>query len=157
MSRWPVTTWEERFWAKVNKDGPIPANRPDLGPCWQWTAALSLGYGIFCRQGSRTEGAHRISLELAGRLPPKPLEPDHLCRNRACVNPDHMEAVTHRVNDLRGVGAAARNAVVTHCPAGHEYTPENTRYQRSPTPNGFPYRKCRTCHREWERARQRAG
>ena len=145
--------WETRFWVKVNKNGPIPAHRPDLGPCWLWTAALNYGYGVFCRTGSKTEGAHRISLELAGKLPPSPLVPDHLCRVRACVNPDHMEPVTRGANVLRGEGISVRNALVTHCPAGHPYTAENTRHYKTPIGRG---RKCRTCHREWERARQGA-
>jgi hypothetical protein len=77
----------ERFWGKVNKNGPVPEHRPELGPCWVWTGATSKGYGI----ASRSTRAHRMALSLSGI----PLEVgkvcDHLCRNRCCVNPEHIE------------------------------------------------------------------
>lgn len=76
---------------------------------------------------------------------PDDLTLDHLCRVRACVNPDHMEPVTIRENALRGETAAARNAAQTHCPQGHEYTGENTYVTTAGS------RRCRTCTREYVR------
>lgn len=144
----------ERFWAKVDKSGPTPANRPDLGPCWNWIGAkLWSGYG-YVQVGwpgkRRNIRAHRISYELAKGKIPKELEPDHLCRNRACVNPNHLEAVTRKVNVLRGIGFAAVNAKKTHCPKGHEFTKQNTYYQ-----NGGR-RYCRECKLKREKAKNDA-
>ena len=97
-----------RFWTLVDLDGPIPAYAPDLGACWLWTGALSdRGYGAF-RIGGRsgkTVRAHRWAFEDANGPIPEGLEPDHLCRVRACVRPDHQEAVTHRENLRRGAEA----------------------------------------------------
>ena len=98
-----------RFWAKVNPNGPIPANRPELGPCWEWTAyRLHNGYGVFSI-GSRTDGtrrvilAHRIAYERLVGLIPEGVQSDHLCRNRPCIRPTHIEPVTQRENGRRGV------------------------------------------------------
>ena len=96
-----------RFWAKVRL-GPIPAHRPNLGPCWVWTGCLDRqGYGRF-GIGSRTDGtarpalAHRWAYErLIGPFAPG-LEPDHLCRNPPCVRPQHLEPVTRGENVRRG-------------------------------------------------------
>ena len=121
---------EERFWEKVNKEGPVPSHRPELGPCWLWTAPLTqYGYGSFHISHKR-RFAHALAYEwLCGPIPAS-LEPDHLCRNRACVNPLHLEPVTHRENVLRGASFAASYAHRTYCKHGHEYTPENTAMRR---------------------------
>lgn len=124
-----------RFWAKVEKtDG-----------CWNWTAALSVGgYGrfnvetVFGRQ--RLVQAHRFSYELLIGPIPKGLQIDHLCRNRKCVNPTHLEPVTIRENILRGEGFSATNAVATHCLRGHVLAGENMRRV-----NGDGSRRCRQC------------
>src|SRR3990167_6684789 len=92
-----------RFWAKV-RIGSIPTFQPQLGPCWEWTAGrVPDGYGQF-GVGSRTDGsarsgpAPRIASEtLIGPIS-EGLESDHLCRNRACVNPSHIEPVTRTMN-----------------------------------------------------------
>ena len=101
--------------------------------CWEWTAAkTSEGYGAIGK-GSREEGtvlAHRVMYEaLVGPIP-NGLVIDHLCRNRGCVNPTHMEPVTTRENILRGEGLTAQQARRTHCPAGHSYASKNSRGDR---------------------------
>lgn len=91
------------FWAKVDKHGPVPAHRPDLGPCWVWTAARhGKGYGMFSVDRKRKVRAHRFAYEMMVGPIPEGLDLDHLCRNRACVNPEHLEPVTRSVNLKRG-------------------------------------------------------
>lgn len=126
-------TLTERFWAKVDGRGE--------GVCWSWTAALaSGGYGLFTVH-ERMVLSHRFAYELLVGPIPDGLHIDHLCRNRRCVNPDHLEPVTCRENVLRGVSNSARNARKTHCPQGHPYDDENTYI----TPVGG--RNCRACKR----------
>lgn len=120
-----------RFWAKVNKNGPIPPARPDLGPCWLWTAATNgkQGYGIFRggvmrdKYGSRTWVlAHRFAYILARRAAiPDGLELDHLCETRLCVNDGHLKPATHKENTLRGNGPPAQQARRTDCIRGHPF------------------------------------
>ena len=128
--------------------------------CWEWTDALSKeGYGYFSigpRVARIYLRAHRVSYEMFVGPIPHGLELDHLCRNPGCVRPDHLEAVTHRENVLRGASPSALHAIKTHCSKGHPYDEENTyRY-----PNGK--RQCRTCHRDrnrrlYYRGRESAG
>ena len=128
----------ERFAAKVNTEGPIPAYAPALGPCWLWVGAQDgHGYGSFHKDG-RTARAHRVSYELHVGPIPDGLPLDHLCRVPLCVRPTHLEPVTHMENARRGVGGW----LATHCVHGHQFTPANTRI----TPQG--HRRCRRCHRE---------
>ncbi len=116
----------DRFWARVNKDGSIPDYAPHLGPCWQWIAyTYPTGYGNISIMTNNFL-AHRVAwLAMHGSFPPHPLEIDHLCRNRGCVNPSHLEAVTRKVNDLRGVSPWAKNARKTHCINGHIFLGRN--------------------------------
>lgn len=139
-------TLTSRFWEKVNKDAPIPAARRDLGRCWMWTAGLSKGYGQFIVMAGhrgRPILAHRMAWELLRGSVPDGLELDHLCRVRACVNPDHLEPVTSEENIRRGMWGPVANARKTHCAHGHEFTPENT-YRPPRRPH---VRQCRECMR----------
>jgi len=108
--------------------------------CWEWVAARNNGgYGKFTISRTGWMLAHRWSyLHYVGPVPDG-LQLDHLCRNRACVRPDHLEAVTAQVNLLRGKTVAASNAAKTHCPRGHELAGANL-YRRS---DGR--RECRAC------------
>lgn len=109
--------------------------------CWTWQATISGGgYGYVTVDG-RQRVAHRVMYELLVGEIPAGTELDHLCRNRSCVNPAHLEPVTHRVNVRRGVGLAARNARATHCGRGHAFDEANTRIRA----NGSRY--CRACDR----------
>ncbi len=128
-------TIAERFWAKVDK--------ADVG-CWDWVGAggrAANGYGTFWT-GERFIGAHRMAYELSVGAVPEGLELDHLCSNKLCCNPDHMEAVTRQVNIGRAAGTGfAINAAKTHCKWGHEFSADNT-YSR---PGGA--RGCYECKR----------
>ncbi len=99
-----VGTEQRRLWSKIDKNGPIPEHRPDLGACWVWTAATTNGYGylqIGGRQGRRVQ-AYKLAYEWLVGPVPAGLQLDHLCRNRRCVNPSHLEPVTQLENLLRG-------------------------------------------------------
>lgn len=115
--------------------------------CWEWIAHKNKGgYGILHVRG-RAMLAHRASFEEFVRKIGPGMEIDHLCRNRACVNPEHLEEVTSQENHLRSpLDVASRHARKTHCPHGHEYTPETTLLQ----PQSYDKRKfarlCGTCY-----------
>ena len=126
---------------------------PNTG-CWLWFGAMNgVGYGILTisRDGwQRPALAHRLSYEQTYGPIPDGLVVDHLCRVPRCINPKHLEAVTVRVNLLRGVNPAATNARKTQCDNGHPFTDSNT-YIRP----GYPtHRACRACHRINERRRK---
>ena len=97
----PMVPIRIRFNAKVNKLGPIPQHRPELGRCWIWLGAKSAnGYGNLYDSG-RYRPAHCVSHELHKGPIRAGLQVDHLCRTPICVNPDHLEAVTASENILR--------------------------------------------------------
>lgn len=115
------------------------------GDCWLWKGGKINGYGVFrARFGVRqlyNVYAHHFAYELHKGPIPEGLTLDHLCRVRACVNPDHLEAVTQRENTLRGTSAIAVNAKKTHCNHGHAFVPANT----GQTGRGGRY--CKECGR----------
>lgn len=117
----------DRFWTKVEK----------TETCWNWVGAKSSGYGTFRIEEGMIK-AHRYSYELVIGPIPEGLTLDHLCRNRSCVNPWHLEPVTNKVNSLRGIGVGAMHAQQTHCIAGHAFDDTNTYRWRGG-------RFCRTC------------
>ena len=95
---------ERKFWAKVDKNGPVPDYRPDLGPCWLWVGYIDpkTGYGQFGSKGRGTNLPHRIAYQYSVGPIGKGLHLDHLCRVRACVCPGHLEPVTPQENIRRG-------------------------------------------------------
>lgn len=123
----------------VKGDGPDYIIDTSTG-CWLWQRATRYGYG-HKKVGGKDWRAHRWYYEQVNGPVPAGLQLDHLCRVRACVNPDHLEPVTQTENIRRGQ---------THCKNGHEFTAENI-YR---TPEGT--RQCRECGRERCRARRRA-
>jgi hypothetical protein len=121
------------------------------GDCWRWGGFLNpAGYGVFRYNGDQLL-AHRYAYEMAIGPIPAGLTLDHLCRNRWCVRPSHLLPMSSQENTRRGdVGKWARQK--THCPHGHGYTPENTRWYKGE-------RSCLTCRRRQDResqARRRA-
>lgn len=120
--------------------------------CWQWTAATTNGYGRVKWNGV-LHLAHRLSYEHYVGDIPDGLELDHLCRNRGCINPAHLEPVTRRENILRGVSPPALGARVTYCPNGHPYDEANT-YTRPG--GGRTCRKCKSRSRLLSDRRRRA-
>jgi hypothetical protein len=138
-----VATPEARFWGKVN---------PDVGEddCWEWSGVLlANGYAIFQTNGTRVL-AHRYSYELHVGPIPDGLVIDHLCRNKKCVNPEHLEPVTQAENARRGFSPPAVAARKDQCVRGHQYTLDNTRI------NARGWRSCKTCANSLRRARRKA-
>jgi hypothetical protein len=113
-------------------------------PCFLWTGRTTKGYGVISIKGKETY-VHRYMWEQMRGPIPAGLEIDHLCRVPRCVNPQHLEPVTHTENLRRGNGWGGRHARTTHCPKGHPYDEANTQYSQG-------QRKCAECHRVRQRA-----
>jgi hypothetical protein len=142
MSDWrPKRTLRERFDEKWMPE-------PNTG-CWLWTGAVGLtGYSQIKVDG-RCSTAHRVGWKLYRGPIPSGLVVDHLCRTRACVNPDHLRLVTQRINATENsVGPTAINAAKTHCKVGHQFTPDNVYLNRAGE------RKCRMCMKLNQRRRR---
>ncbi len=125
-------TMEERFSQYV-----IPVTESG---CWLWTGGLVRhGYGAFHLQKNRKVHAHRFAYQLWKGPLDRTMDVDHLCKVKCCVNPDHLEMVTHRENVLRGNARAAHQARQTHCKNGHPLNGNNLIMR------GLYRRNCRTC------------
>ena len=135
-SHWSPTVWD-RFWSKVDASGD----------CWEWTAALAVrgGYGWFNPGNDRPTTAHRVAWRLLVGPLPEGLELDHLCRNPPCVNPDHLEPVSHSENVRRGASPRILASRRGTCQRGH---PRSESVLRRGT-DRVVY--CKTCRREKRR------
>ena len=135
--RIPLEEIARRFWYRVatTEDG-----------CWEWMGGTDRdGYGqmkVLSEGKITTMRAHCVSYMLHRDEIPAGLQLDHLCRNRRCVNPTHLEIVTGSQNNSRSGSPSAMNARKTHCIHGHEFNKQNTRISKE----GF--RRCRSCERE---------
>ena len=124
-----MATIRERILRAINVD--------DNG-CWRWQKSLRHGYAQIWAHG-RVDIGHRVSYsEFVGPIPAG-LTIDHKCRVTDCVNPEHLEPVTHQENVRRGMAVAGINARKTECHRGHAFTPANTQIRK----NGS--RLCLTC------------
>ncbi len=132
----------DRVLARLDKQGPIATNNPELGRCWEWTGSRDQhGYGKIMRDGVPAY-VHRVAYELLIGPIPDGMQLDHFaCDNGAggCGNPFHCRPVTQRENLLRSDGFAAVNLAKMSCPQGHPYDEINTRFNRQ------GWRACRAC------------
>jgi hypothetical protein len=117
-------------------------------PCWLWDGKPTAeGYGALVEDGWFHMAHRRVWERLVGPIP-EGATLDHLCRVRLCVNPEHLEPVSHRTNVLRGVGPTAANAAKTHCKYGHPLSGDNLRITAG-------RRVCRECERRAAREKMR--
>lgn len=126
-----------RFWSRVKI----------TNSCWNWEGTKTLGYGYLWVKDKNIL-AHRFSYMLFVGNIPKTLEIDHLCKNTSCVNPAHLDLVTHKENQYRGTNVGIKNKLKTHCIHGHEFDIHNTHIRKSGD------RECLKCHSLQERQRR---
>jgi len=142
VARVPIPA-DVRFWRKVNRDGPVPAQRPELGPCWLWTGSGPRAYGTFqpgTRQADPKVYVHIWAWEQEHGPVPDGFELDHLCVTPLCVRTTHLEVVTHAEN--------RRRSRLTRCRSGrHEITDATARWDRHGNRRG-----CLAC---WQEAQAR--
>lgn len=113
----------------------------EVDDCWNWTSTkCTQGYGVIWFRGRQWKAHRLFYFAEFGELPQ--LASDHLCRNRKCVNPHHLEMVTNTVNVMRGESPHAKNALKTHCPRGHEYSLRRNNHMAK----GFQ-RYCHICNK----------
>ncbi len=132
-----------RLLSKVRVQDAYPGV-PLATPCWLWTASTMGPAGKVYSQFPSEYGmsGHRASFAIFGGTLVHGMTIDHLCRNKLCVNPDHLEQVSYRENSLRSSGPLRRQIAATTCPRGHEYTDANTYRQGSK-------RSCLKCRRDY--------
>lgn len=126
----------DRFWSRVRK----------TSSCWHWVGGCNVGgYGMFCLDG-RDHLAHRLAYEDAASPIPNGFQVHHTCRNKGCVNPKHLQAMSRAEHMAQPDSSQAINAAKTHCPRGHEYTKANTRLKKW---RGTVSRACGQCRRDY--------
>jgi hypothetical protein len=133
--------------AKIRLEDPPadPYASPVPGPCWTWTGGkTTAGYGVVRIDAPRPGYVHRLSYTLLVGPISDGLHTDHLCRNRACCNPSHLEPVTPRVNILRG-----EKAQKPECANGHPLEGDNLVWSKED--GRHPHRRCRTCYYQCHR------
>jgi len=130
---------KEKFWNLVEKSSG----------CWIWKGYIKNGYGVFNPGSLGPKQAHKLAWEDVRGEVPNGLVLDHLCRTRACVNPEHLEIVTIRENVLRGEGYSALKARQTHCKNGHEFKGGNLVIRKK-----TGHRSCRKCKQDKDRGRR---
>ena len=123
----------------------------DIDPitkCWNWTRKLDNGYGRISFKGKNWKVYKLLYIWKNGEIPKwrsfADLELDHICNNRACVNPEHLKLISHKENTLKGNGVTAINARKILCKYGHPLSPDNR-----------GHRKCKECMRIYEKSRNR--
>lgn len=128
----------------------LMAKLKDVNGCWEWQGYIhTSGYGRYYKSHGKTFLVHREMYKYVKGEIPEDLVIDHLCRNRKCANPDHMEVVTRGENVLRGTAPSAQHAKVTHCPQGHPYSGTNLAHSLNQK-TGNLARVCKACRKIYD-------